>query len=247
VEEAGRASTFEELEAAGERYGRVLGENTARVLVMLAVAAVSGTAALASRMPGLPGFARASVQAEAQTGLRLATVAEVESAAVAGEGTFTLMARGPGSRAGPGATVIRHQGGNRQVLVNGQRWHVPAKTPLKAIPKADPVGDQLQAAATRAAQQWQSRGPRPKEQEAINRALSEGAPWRARLLERQARGRFVERQLRAQFPQLRWNPRGVDAIDPVTGYRYELLSGTDSNLALHGQRMAHEFFRMITF
>jgi len=197
-------------------------------------------------MPWLPGFAQASVQAEAQTGLRLATVAEVESVAVAGEGTFTLMARGPGSRAGA-ATVIRHQGGNRQVLVNGQRWHVPANKSLKAIPKADPVGDQLQAAATRAAQRWSPLKLRSEEKEAIAQAASRGEHWLARLLERQARGRYVESGLKEQFPKLEWRRHGADAIDPTTGYRYEILSGTKSNLALHGQRMADEFFRMITF
>jgi hypothetical protein len=133
------------------------------------------------------------------------------------------------------------------VLVNGQRWHVPANKPLKAIPKADPVGDQLQAAATRAAQQWSPLKLRAEEKAAIARATSRGEQWLARLLERQARGRYVENELKEQFPKLQWNSRGTDAIDPVTGYKYEVLSGTDSNLALHGQRMAGEFFRMITF
>lgn len=247
VEESGRAASFEELEEAGAKYGRVLGENTARVLVMLAAAAVSGTAALANRLPKLPGFAQASVQAEAQTGLRLATVAEVESVAVSGEGTFSLMARAPGSRAGSAATVIRHQGGNRQVLVNGQRWHVPANKSPKAIPKADPMGDQLQAAATRAAQRWGPRELTRPEQDAITAAAARGEHWLARLLERQARGRFVETALRKQFGHLRWSRSGVDAVDPVTGYRYEILSGTESNVALHGQRMATTLFRMITF
>lgn len=247
VQEANRATTFEEMEAAGARYGRVLGQNTARVLVMLAAAAVGGTAALARRVPRLPGFAQASVQAEAQTGLRLATVAEVESVAVVGEGTFTLMARGPGGRAGAGATVIRHQGGNRQVLVNGQRWHVPANKSLKAIPKTDPVGDQLQAAATQAAQRWSPRRLTRNEQNAITAAEARGEPWMARLLERQARGRFVETALRKQFDHLRWSRSKVDVVDPSTGYRYEILSGTESNLALHGQRMTTALFRMITF
>jgi hypothetical protein len=133
------------------------------------------------------------------------------------------------------------------VALEGQRWHVPANKSLKDIPATDPVGDQLQAAALRAAERWKSRGPKPQEQEAIRGAASRGDHWLARLLERQARGRFVEKQLRDEFNGLKWNPRGVDAIDPATGYRYEILSGTDSNLALHGQRMASYFFRMITF
>ncbi|WP_309897156.1 hypothetical protein [Archangium sp.] len=41
--------------------------------------------------------------------------------------------------------------------------------------------------------------------------------------------------------------KGVDVVDPTTGTRYEILSGTDSNLARHGRRMAGEFFRMLTF
>jgi hypothetical protein len=35
-------------------------------------------------------------------------------------------------------------------------------------------------------------------------------------------------------------------IDPKTGRQYEILSGTESNLARHGRRMAGEFFRMLT-
>jgi hypothetical protein len=53
--------------------------------------------------------------------------------------------------------------------------------------------------------------------------------------------------LKREFTQLRWNNRGVDAVDPMTGYRYEILSGTKSNLELHGRRMAEELFRMIAF
>ncbi|QSQ28576.1 hypothetical protein JY651_47895 [Pyxidicoccus parkwayensis] len=109
------------------------------------------------------------------------------------------------------------------------------------------MGDQLQAAATRIAEKWGPHQLKEAEQVAIRKALAQGEQWLARLLERQARGRFLEQVLRRQFTQLKWNPKGVDAVDPLTGYKYELLSGTDSNLALHGTRMARELFRMITF
>ncbi|MFY2558964.1 hypothetical protein ACN469_15145 [Corallococcus terminator] len=256
MEDAGRATTFGELEDAGETYGKVMGENTARVLVMLVTAAVGvGTGKLSKKMPALPGYAQAAAQAEAQGGARLATLAEVESVAATSEGTFSILARRPGAQASlPPATtgspvrvLVQHQGGNQQVVINGQRWHVPAGNPTSAIPKSDPVGDQLQAAALRLAQRWGPNDLSPQERAAIRQALANGAHWLARLLERQARGRFVENQLKAQFRQLRWSNRGVDAIDPSTGYRYEILSGTDSNLALHGQRMAGFFFRMIGF
>ncbi|MFP2904231.1 hypothetical protein ACLESD_03970 [Pyxidicoccus sp. 3LFB2] len=253
VEDSHRATSFEDLSDAGEKFGQVMGENTARVLVMMATAALGGTTAkLAQKVPKLPGFSQAAVQAEAQGGMRLATLAEVETVAASSEGTFAVATRRPASAAVAEAevavtTIIRHQGGNRQVVLNGQRWHVPANKPLKDIPKADAVGDQLQAAALRAAQRWAPHQLTKNEDRAITAAIARGEHWLARLLEREARGRFVEKQLISEFPQLRWNKTGVDAIDLKTGYQYEVLSGTESNLALHGQRMAGFLFRMLTF
>jgi hypothetical protein len=256
VEESKRASTFEELRSAGDRYGKVLGQNSARVLVMLGTAALAGSAAkLSERLPLLPGFARASARAEAHGSVRLAAVGEVESVAVSSEGTFSILARSnTGARgaapSGPRpsiTTLIQHRGGHRQVLINGERWHVPANRSVRDIPASDPVGNQLQAAATQAAQSWNTSQLSARELTAIERALSQGRHWLARLLERQARGRFVERELRKRFRHLRWNQQGADVVDPATGHTYEILSGTESNLALHGQRMADLFFRMITF
>jgi hypothetical protein len=66
-------------------------------------------------------------------------------------------------------------------------------------------------------------------------------------MERRFRGQWVEKILRREFTQLKWNSRGVDAVDPATGIRYEVLSGTHSNMELHGRRLADTFFRMITF
>jgi hypothetical protein len=76
-----------------------------------------------------------------------------------------------------------------------------------------------------------------------------GEYWLAHLLEREARGRFVEERVRQRFKHLYdfSRNRGVDVIDPATGYRYEILSGTESNMARHGRRMAGELFRMLTF
>ena len=117
------------------------------------------------------------------------------------------------------------------------------------IPVEDPVGNQLQQAVTDAASEWGPHRLRPNEQRAIKRARDEGERWLANLLEREARGRFVEEQVTARFKHLYdFNRnRGVDVIDPATGHRYEILSGTESNLARHGRRMAGEFFRMLIF
>ncbi|NMO18120.1 hypothetical protein HPC49_14355 [Pyxidicoccus fallax] len=105
VEEAERATTFDELREAGERYGKVMGRNAARAFAMLAMAAIGNTAAgLGSKVPKLPGAAQAAVQAEAQVGIRLAAVADVGTVAVSAEtvtitlapGAVAMTARGTG-------------------------------------------------------------------------------------------------------------------------------------------------------
>jgi len=257
VHEVDRATSYSQIEAASERFRKVMGENTARVLVLLVTAALAGgSAKFAARLPKLPGFERAAAWAEAQ-GLKLAEAGEVEAAAATEEQTFTLMVRQPGGRATAAeeaaetragiTTLIRHQGGNRQVFIKGQRWHVPANQSVKSIPAKDPTGDQLQAAATQVAQRWSPRSMSAREAKAVADARAQGEHWKAHLLEREARGRFVHRVIADQFKHLRWNPRGVDAVDPSTGYKYELLTQTASNMERHGRRIAEELFRMISF
>lgn len=256
VGEVNRATHFAHLHKASRKFSKILSENTARVLVMLLTAALgSATGPLVAKLPRLPGFSRAAVQAEAQGGIRLAAVAEVESVAATSEGSFSLLLRsrkgmGGVSSAQPGKaalTIIRHQNGNRQVVLNGQRWHLPKNKSVKDIPVKDPVGDQLQEAAAQAARQWHPGRMSPREANAVNLARARGEHWKANLLEREARGRYVHQSVADQFRQLRWHPRGVDAVDPATGYRYELLTRTASNMERHGRRMADELFRMIGF
>jgi len=55
----------------------------------------------------------------------------------------------------------------------------------------------------------------------------------------------ISHDLRTYLARLRLR-NGVDVVVPG-GYKYEILSGTESNLARHGRRMAGEFFRMLTF
>nr|WP_244981966.1 hypothetical protein [Corallococcus exercitus] len=96
VDEAEQATTFDELRAAGERYGKVMGRNAARAFAMLATAAIGNTAAgLGAKMPMLPGAMQAASQAEAQVGIRLAAVADVKTVAVSAE-TVTI-ALSPGA------------------------------------------------------------------------------------------------------------------------------------------------------
>ncbi|HLL03155.1 MAG TPA: hypothetical protein VK539_21415 [Myxococcaceae bacterium] len=254
VHEADRATTFEELEQAGRRFSKVMGENTARVVVLVVTAAVGGGAAkFSQRLPLLPGYGRAAAQAEAQ-GVRLTAAGEVAEVAAPAQGTFTLMVRNPGSRAAAAAearagviTIIRHQAGNRQILFQQQRWHVPANKSIKDLPLRDPVGDELVAAARALRNEWGPGKMSIKEYGAIRDAKAKGEYWKANLLESEARGRYVHAQLEELFPRLKWNRTGVDAVDTKTGIQYEILTRSESNMARHGRRMAEELFRMIGF
>ena len=273
---AHHATTFEELRQAGEEFGKVLGEDAARAMI-LAVATLSGhtLGQVAARVKSLPGYSRAGAQWEAQGGASVLApelaaetalvregalaraVAAVDTVATSPQGPLAvvMLKKGPGGGAGaaPGGrepgTVIRHRGGNRQVqLPNGQRWHVPRGKSVADIPAEDKVGDLLQEAVTKAASEWGPHRLSNREIAAIEKAKKSGEYWLARLLEREARGRYVQVKVKEQFEHLydfRLS-KGVD-VEVPRGYKYEILSGTESNLARHGRRMAGEFFRMLTF
>ncbi len=276
VDTAHHATTFEELQEAGAAFGVVLGEDAARAMI-LAVGALSGhtLGRVLPRVTSLPGFHLAGARFEAQggaavlgraalmeealvTGGALAeAVSAVELVATSPQGPLAVVMlktragqgaeRAPGERAS--ATVIRHRGGNRQVeLSDGQRWHLPRGKSAADIPAEDAVGDLLQQAVTQAAKEWGPHRLSQNERRAITEAQKAGEHWLAKLLEREARGRFVEDEVSKRFKHL-YNfsrNRGVDVVVPG-GYQYEILSGTESNLARHGRRMAGEFFRMLTF
>jgi hypothetical protein len=133
-------------------------------------------------------------------------------------------------------------------LSDGQRWHLPRGKSVADIPAEDKVGDMLQEAVTQAANKWGPHRLSQQERAAIRDAEKQGEYWLARLLEREARGRFVHEEVKAQLRGiLQFKQQGVDVVDLKTGRKYEILSGTESNLARHGRRMASEFFRMLTF
>lgn len=92
-EDAPQASTFAELREVGERFGRVIGPNSVRVLVMVATAAIGETAALVSKGPKLPGFGQASRTVEMKVGLRLmdAAVGAERAIVSVNEGTLRIV------------------------------------------------------------------------------------------------------------------------------------------------------------
>lgn len=103
VEAVDQATTFDELRAAGARYGEVMGENAARLFVMLTTAAVGRTGThLAERLPQLPGAARAAANLEGGAGVRLEALASVQSVAIRAESVVISLA--------PGAVAMTAQG-----------------------------------------------------------------------------------------------------------------------------------------
>ncbi|HYO56739.1 hypothetical protein [Archangium sp.] len=90
LEDSRRATTAEELKEAGHRFGRVLGDNGMRVLLLLATAALGGKEGFVGKGPGLPGFARAALASPARTGVSLEAAGQVRSVAL---GTKELTVR----------------------------------------------------------------------------------------------------------------------------------------------------------
>ncbi|MBZ4413911.1 AHH domain-containing protein [Myxococcus sp. XM-1-1-1] len=113
VREVERATTYAQLSAASEAYGEVLGENAARVFVMLATAAVGNTAGLAAKAGGLPGSAQAALAVESQAGISFAAVGGVRSVAVSAEGFTIALA--------PNALAMAGRGMGSDV---GERHHI---------------------------------------------------------------------------------------------------------------------------
>jgi hypothetical protein len=109
LEDSERATTAEELKEAGQRFGRVLGDNGMRVLLLLVTAALGGKESFLGKALGLPGFSRAALTSPARTGVRLGAAGLVSSVALgAKELTVRLVptavatvAMGPGGGTAP--------------------------------------------------------------------------------------------------------------------------------------------------
>ncbi|RKH48205.1 hypothetical protein D7Y23_20590 [Corallococcus sp. AB050B] len=80
------------LKEAGHRFGRVLGANGARVLVIVAMTALGGRSAMAAQGPRLPGFPQAALRAEVEGGFQLSRslAGEVRSISVSSAGVLNV-------------------------------------------------------------------------------------------------------------------------------------------------------------
>ncbi|RYZ42359.1 MAG: hypothetical protein EOO71_08140 [Myxococcaceae bacterium] len=108
MDESEGAQDLSALKSAGHRFGRVLGDNGARVLVLVAMTALGGKQAMAAQGPKLPGFAQASLRARTEGGFQWSSVltGEVHSISLSSAGVLNValaptavaaVAMGPGS------------------------------------------------------------------------------------------------------------------------------------------------------
>jgi hypothetical protein len=170
VEAANHATTLNELREAGERFGRVMGQDAARLFVMLATAAIGNTVGLAVKGPGLPGSSRAAVLAESQGGFRFMAMAEVESVAISSEGVFTI-ALAPGALAmtaqvmGRGAPAPVDAAGHEHHIAT-DKWNDAAHSGGPWTPKFKEIFDRAGMSMNDPANKVHikgHRGPHPQE------------------------------------------------------------------------------------
>ncbi|NOK12757.1 AHH domain-containing protein [Corallococcus exercitus] len=92
MDESRDARDVAALKEAGHRFGRVLGSNGARVLVIVAMTALGGRNAMAAQGPRMPGFPQAALRAEAGAGFQLsrALAGEVRSISVSSAGVLNV-------------------------------------------------------------------------------------------------------------------------------------------------------------
>jgi hypothetical protein len=95
IDRADGASTFDQLHDAGEEYAKVMGANNARILVMVATAAMGSELSQISKvLPTLPGAAQASRLAVAEGSVPLEAVGAVESVTIAKDGLTIALESG---------------------------------------------------------------------------------------------------------------------------------------------------------
>ncbi|RKG97516.1 AHH domain-containing protein [Corallococcus carmarthensis] len=98
--DAERAMSVIELQDIGHRFGKVLGTNGTRVLVLLVTAALGGRSAMAAQGPKLPGFSQAALRGQAEAGFQLTAALNggVSSIAMPAAGVLNV-ALAPGATA----------------------------------------------------------------------------------------------------------------------------------------------------
>ncbi|MBN8229903.1 AHH domain-containing protein [Corallococcus macrosporus] len=138
------AETFDEVRDAGEKYGEVMGKQAARAFVMLAMAALGGTArTLATRVATLPGSAQAALVGAEQGGFRLVAAAEVSAVAVSASGAVTIALA-------PNAVAMSAKGPNIPAPVEVRVHHIATNKWWEATRDGGPWSPKFQELFDRA-------------------------------------------------------------------------------------------------
>jgi len=85
LEESERATSTEELRAAGQRFGRMLGDSGMRVLLLMVTTALGGKGSMVGKGPKLPGFGKAALLSPVRTGVRLEAAGQVGTVVLGAE------------------------------------------------------------------------------------------------------------------------------------------------------------------
>lgn len=133
LDESRDAAGFADLERAGHRFGKVLGDNGARVLVIVALSALGGKSAMAAQGPKMPGFAQAASRAQLEGGFQLsgALAGEVQAISISSAGVLNVTlaptavaAVAMGAGEGAGAAPVVGIGGRIQGDPDGEIHHI---------------------------------------------------------------------------------------------------------------------------
>ncbi|QAT81888.1 putative lipoprotein [Corallococcus coralloides] len=142
--EVKEAQTFDGVRDAGEKYGEVMGKQAARAFVMLAMAALGGTAqTLATRVATLPGSAQAALVGAEQGGFRLVAAAEVSAIAVSVRGEVTIALA-------PNAVAMSAKGRNVPMPVEVHVHHIATNKWWEATRDGGPWSPKFQELFDRA-------------------------------------------------------------------------------------------------
>lgn len=148
AEEVRAATTFEEVQKSGGKYGKVMGQHAARAFVMLAMAALGSTAqTMAAKLPTLPGSAQAALVGAEQGGFRLAGAGQVVSVEVAAGGVITI-ALDPGAVAATARDVS--SASSKPVEGEGHEHHIATNKWKDATHSGGPWTPKLQKLFDRA-------------------------------------------------------------------------------------------------
>ncbi len=126
MEEVKTAATFEEIRAAGEKFGKLFSREAAQAFAMIVMALLTHTAkGFAEQVATLPGSAQVSMQAAGREGILLSEVGAVESVAVTAEGFSVALAPGAVAMAARADRTEKHHMAtiaNRKSTLRGGPW-----------------------------------------------------------------------------------------------------------------------------